>query len=164
METKGKIGSPPVASSSQKTELVPESKPWDSGCCIKKLILGTKINTHIFMLDSKRERRWPNIWGFVFRDCFLLSKSKLLYSPSSLFPYVSSSAKRKIKNKNKREKAGCFIYCQQGCFRLLLNSKGLNALETSHYSVETLLFASIRLPCSKVWNTSPAPATSSTSH
>lgn len=100
----------------------------------KKINMGTKINTHISMLDSRRVRSCQTFGIFVLLEYFLLSKSKLLCSASSLFLYSISSVQREKKNQNESIKAGSLlIYCQQGCFRLLLTYKGLSALETSHH-------------------------------
>lgn len=148
-KNKGRNGKSPLESSSKKTELVPESKPWDSGCCIKKNKFQELKQTPTPPCWQQKSKL-PNIWG-IFFFCSIVFYS---LNPNSHIPLLPCfhMLETKYKRKNKTQKAGCFIYCQQGWLQLLFNQKELRASEASHDSTEPLLFAIVRLPCSKMWN------------
>ena len=94
----------------------------------RKINWGTKINTHISMLDSRRARRCQTFGFLVWLDYFLLSQSKLLYFLSSLF-YVRSSVQMGKKWKPEQKHKGWMLHLlSTGMFQIIVILKGPQCL------------------------------------
>ena len=68
----------------------------------KKINRGTKITPTSPCWTAEEQEVAEHLVFLFLLDYFLLSKSKLLYSPSSLFLYVRNSVQMKKKNKTKK--------------------------------------------------------------
>lgn len=131
----------------------------------RKINWGTKINTHISMLDSRRARRCQTFGFLVWLDYFLLSQSKLLYFLSSLF-YVRSSVQMGKKWKPEQKHKGWMLHLlSTGMFQIIVILKGPQCLRNiSSLNVAPFFFLLLLDRHAAKCGTPPRPSTSSISH